>query len=248
MNQYWALLQQNDHGQGPFSAGLRGDIQFEERGVDIRNLEGREKRSLPVALIRRRHPWTNAKSKSVWATDFQEKYRLITRRRNKTSEGLQATYISKRPAPPARLSISGSAGSVEFTLPKSPLQYLLWPGPSITWARGVRGTPSSLSNYPQRSASATNFGASSRCELDPFQAPRSEVVPPLRFQGDPFQLRINRRPSAFSLHTQTLRPVTVNFLISRPSEIDLDNLPKLDSPPPPTRTQRASPRFDLADV
>lgn len=54
----------------------------------------------------------------------------------------------------------------------------------------------------------------------------------------PFQLRINPRPSAFSLHTQTLRPVTVISLISGLPKVELDNL----------SNAAPRPRFDPAAV
>lgn len=110
-NQYWTLLQQDDHGQGPLFRWLawRHPIRGERSRPSKIWRSG--KRTPPVALIRRRHPWITAKNKSVWATEFQETYRIITSSR-KTSEGLQATFISKRAAPPARLSTSGSLAAL----------------------------------------------------------------------------------------------------------------------------------------
>lgn len=95
----------------------------------------------------------------------------------------------------------------------------------VTEARPItrsEGTPSTLHRLP---------GSWAECyEAWPFQA-----VPPHKnfsqiFPSIAFQLRINRPSSAFSLHTQTLRPVTVSLLISGLPKIDLDNLPNFGPP------------------
>lgn len=73
------------------------------------------------------------------------------------------------------------------------------------------------------------------------QAPRHGSVvdfPHYKCCDVPFQLRINPRPSAFSLHTQTLRPVTVISLISGLPKVELDNL----------SNAAPRPRFDPAAV
>lgn len=74
-----------------------------------------------------------------------------------------------------------------------------------------------------------HLGPSCRNEARPITRRGRGLAGPAPTQGLPsiaFQLRINRRSPAFSLHTQTLRPVTANLLISGLPKINVDLLPK----------------------
>lgn len=116
-------------------------------------------------------------------------------------------------------------------------------------SRAVRGPRRTLEvgchyeqGQGQRTAAVSQTGAGhSRARAWSAQAPRHGSVvdfPHYKCCDVPFQLRINPRPSAFSLHTQTLRPVTVISLISGLPKVELDNL----------SNAAPRPRFDPAAV
>lgn len=161
-----------------------------------------------------------------------------------TPEGLRGDFYNLVASSRSTQHQWTAAKGCRFTLPKSPLlrspvQFETWPPLSCV----LKGTPTPYHPDhpspppPQNPYIPTQYQATagaplpgcqflfvpSRCELGPYRHYGPRSFPHRDCPDDPFQLRINRRPSAFSLHTQTPRPVTVNFVISGPSRINLDS-------------------------